>query len=135
MARTLFPIHLKTDGTSTTGTFTIESPLFTNTPEYLRFDKGLKVKIWSKRASGKPVRVYIQFTNDVTESSPSWVTIDHIDLPIEGEHDLEKRRPTKIDIRTGKEAIRFTWDQTDTGAGESHIMLDIEVTDEVEDSD
>ena len=121
----LFTVYGKTDGTNTTGTFTLQSEAFTNTPNYIRVDKHMKLKIWARRVAGAPATIYIQYTRDVTAASPTWVTIDAIHLVAEGELDLEKRKPVIVISRTGKEAVRFTWEQAT--AGITHVSFDIEI--------
>ena len=121
----LITVYGKTDGTNTTGTLTLTSPTFTNTPTYIKLDKHMKIKIWARRVAEAPATIYVQYTNDVTADTPEWQTIDAIHLADEGELDLEKRRPIVIICRTGKEAIRFTWEQTT--AGVTHVTFDIEI--------
>lgn len=121
----LITVNGETDGTSTTGVFTLRSEAFTNTPNYIRIDKHIKAKIWARRVCGKPVIVKIEYTRDYTDwSSPT--VLDVIVLSSEGEIDLEKRKPLIVVGRTGREAIRFTWDQTAWSAGKSYISFDIE---------
>ena len=120
----LFSVYGVTDGTSTTGTFSLNSDVFTNTPSYLKFDKNVKVKIWARRVSGAATLVHLKYTNDVTVTTPTWITLDTLDLASAGQLDLEKRRPILIICRTGKEAIRIDWEQTT--AGVSYVAFDIE---------
>ena len=123
----IITVYGATDGTSTTGTFTLHSKDFTNTPTYIQLDKGVKFKIWSIRISGAPATIRIEYTDDVTASPPTWTTIDSYHLPSSGSITLEKRRPIIIYGRTGNEAVRFVWDQTTTGAGVTEISVEIEI--------
>jgi len=125
MVSDLITIYCETDGTNTTGTFSINSTAFTNTPQYIQVDKHLKLKIWARRIAGAPATIYVQYTDDVTATTPTWKNMDVIHLASEGELDLEKRKPVIVIGRTGKESIRFTWEQTT--AGKTYVMFDIEI--------
>ena len=125
MKTEVLTIYLETDGTNATGTFVLKSPDFANTPNYLQLDKGLKAKIWAKEVSGAPLKLYMDYTDDVTVTTPAWITIDSEELSSEGIYAIEKRRPRIIRFRTGKEAIRFRWEQTT--AAKSYVVLEIEV--------
>lgn len=131
MVRNIFTVMGETDGVNTTGVITLQSDLFTNKPNYLKFDKGLRIKIWARRVAGNPVTIRLEFSPDVTITTPTWTPVgDVITLSSPGVIELEKRRPIKIDCRRGTEGIRFTWIQ-DT-PGKSYFTAEIEVTDEVE---
>ena len=125
MPTEMITVYGSTDGTNTTGTFTLRGQMFTNSVQYIRLDQGLKAKIWGKRIAGAPVTVYIEMTDDVTVATPVWRTIDAEYLSVEGNIDLEKRHPVIVEFKTGKEAIRFTWEQAT--AAVSHVAFDIEV--------
>lgn len=120
----------QTDGTNTTGVFTLTSKDFKNSVTHLQLDKGLKYKIWNIRISGEPVTVNIEKTEDVTASPPTWVQIDSYDLVSPGVIILEKRRPIVVHGKTGLEAIRFTWNQTTAAVSKISIDIEIEVMDE-----
>lgn len=115
----------ETDGSSTTGTFTLYSEAISGSVTTIRLDKGLKAKIWAKEISGAPVTVKILFTDDATVATPTWTTIDVETLASTGQLNLEKRKPRIIQFRTGKEAIRFDWSQST--AGKSYITIEIEI--------
>jgi len=125
MPTEMITVYGETDGVNTTGVFTLTSQAFTNSVQYIRLDQGLKAKIWGKRIAGSPVTVHIQMTDDVTASTPAWRTIDTEYLSVEGNIDLEKRHPIIVEFKTGKEAIRFTWEQST--AAKSYVAFDIEV--------
>lgn len=133
MARTLFSIFGETDGSSTTGIFTLRSEIFYDTVDYIRLDKGLKLKIWGIRITGDAVRVILNKTEDVTAATPDWTAIGDViigELPSKGSIDIELRRPILIHYKTGNEAIRFRWEQST--AAKSSIEIKVEVTDEEE---
>jgi len=128
MVSELITVYGETDGSSTSGTFSLNSPLFHSPVTEIRIPKGMKAKIWCKRISGEAVTVLLRMTRDITASSPTWITIDVQVLPSKGELELEKRRPIIIEGITGKEAIRLEWSQTT--AGKSYIAYELEITDE-----
>ena len=118
----------ETDGASTTGDFTLKSDIIYGSISYIRIPAGMKAKIWAKRISGNPVTLKIYYTHDVTVTSPTWEEIGSEYLSAEGEKSLEKRRPIIARGFTGKEAIKFSWEQAT--AAESHVAIDVEFTDE-----
>jgi len=128
MARSeLLHLYGETDGSSTSGTFSLSSPDFSGSVSYIRIPKGMKLKIWCKRISGEVATlIKIGFTRDVTVSSPTWVTIGTEYLASPGEIILEKRRPIVVEGITGKEAIAVTWSQGT--AGKAYVELEVEVS-------
>lgn len=120
----IISLNMETDGASTTGDFTLRGNLFTNNPTYIRLDKGMKAKIWTKEISGAAARIIIQYTDDVTAATPAWVVIDVEDFPGGSIEYLEKRKPKIVTFRTGKEAIKFSWVQAT--AGKTYVSVDIE---------
>jgi len=131
--KALFTIRGETDGSNTSGVFKLASELFRESVDYIRLEKGIKAKIWCKRIAGAPVTVNLEFTHDVTVSTPSWSVLDTQYLASSGELILEKRRPIIIHGKTGKEAIRITWSQST--AAKSYIEYEIELTDEEVEND
>ena len=128
---TLINVYGKTDGTSTSGDFSLECDLFENPVSYIRIDKGIVAKLWSIEISGAPVDVIVYYTLDVTATTITWTEVKRLSLSSSGELTEDKRRPIKIiEGRTGKEAIKFSWSQTT--AAESYMAASIEFT-EVED--
>ena len=128
MVSELFTVYGKTDGTNTTGTFSLSSPVFRGTVTYIRIPKGMKAKIWGKRISGDAATITVEMTRDVTAGTPTWSAVHTEYLASPGELNIEKRRPIIVEGRTGKEAIRITWSQGT--AGTTHVEFDIEITDE-----
>ena len=124
---TLISVHGKTDGSNTTGTFSLECEWFENAVAYIKLDRGIVAKLWSIEASMNPVTVIVEFTHDVTVDTPTWTEVKRIHLASEGEVAHDKRRPILVVTgRSGKEAIRFRWSQST--AAESHITAILEFT-------
>jgi len=112
------------------GDFTLSAPIAHNTFTYIRIPKGLKVKIWAKRLAGTAgFTLLVQYTNDVTAPSPTWITIDAEHMAAAGSLELEKRRPVVVVARTGNEAVKLSYANT-TDAGTLYASVDIEITDE-----
>jgi hypothetical protein len=121
----LFPTFGATDGINTSGVVALHSHFTVAPVNYIQIPRGLKLKIWSIRVSGKPVTFKIEFTQDVTVASPTWVPVETIVLTSEGEIIIDKqKKPLVFEGKTGKEAIRVTW--TQTTAGLSYITKDNE---------
>ena len=115
----------ETDGTSTTGTFSLTGPHMSGSVMQIRLDKGLKARIWVRHVAGAAVKVYIKHTPDATAATPTWTTISAVDLPSEGTINLDPRKAVEVDFATGKEAIRVDWEQAT--AAKSHVEITIEV--------
>jgi len=127
--RELLTLFGKTDGSSTTGTCKLSSELFQSPVDYLRIPKGLKLKLWCKRIAGNGETDFIiEFTKDVTVSSPTWTELSREKLASKGELILEKRRPVIVRGITGREAVRISWSQP--SAVNSFIEVEVEVSDE-----
>ncbi|MFQ6075625.1 MAG: hypothetical protein ACE5Z5_05775 [Candidatus Bathyarchaeia archaeon] len=114
----------ETDGASLTGTFPLDSEVLHATVDYVRPDKGVKAKIWARRISGKACMVHLEHTEDVTADPPMWKKVDTFHLASEGEKSEEKRRPIVIQSRDGKQAFRFSWEQTT--AAKSYLGVEVE---------
>lgn len=126
---TLMTLFGRTDGSSTTGTFSLYGDVLHGTVDYVRIPKGLKAKIWCKRISGEvETEVIIQFTNDVTEATPTWNDVSRQILSSKGVIELEKRRPVVLRGRKGTEAFRITWDQPT--AGYANVEIEVELVEE-----
>jgi len=124
---TMLTIYGETDGSSTTGNFTLKNEWFASDQTYIRIDKNLVAKVWAIEVSGNPVDVKIEFTHDVTVGSPTWQTLKVVSLPSSGEISLDKRKPIiTITGKTGNEAIRFSWSQST--AAKSYLTVVIEFT-------
>lgn len=102
-----------TDGTNATGVLAVVSDVIYGNVESIRIPKGLALKIWSKHINGADVTVKTQYTLDVSAESPTWVdfAVDVFDASVEGDRNIEKRRPLLFRGFTGKEAVRFTYTQ------------------------
>jgi hypothetical protein len=112
------------------GDLMLSTPIAHNTFTYIRIPKGLKAKIWAKRLAGTAgFTLLVQYTNDVTEPSPTWITIDAEHMATAGSLELEKRRPVVVVARTGNEAVKLSYANT-TDAGTLYASVDIEITDE-----
>jgi hypothetical protein len=106
-----------TDGTNATGVLAVVSDVIYGNVESIRIPKGLALKIWSKHINGADVTVKTQYTLDVSAESPTWVdfAVDVFDASVEGDRNIEKRRPLLFRGFTGKEAVRFTYTQEIAG--------------------
>lgn len=132
----LFTVFGATSGSTTSGSFALSSDIIFATgtapftlPTYIAIPYGMRVKIWGKRISGAPVTVTINYTKNITSSSPVWEPVDTEVLPSEGELDLEMdARPVVLRSEIGTEAVSFTWSQST--AGLSFASFDIEFTED-----
>lgn len=106
-----------TDGTNATGVIAVVSDVIYGNVETIRIPKGLALKIWSKHINGADVTVKTQYTLDVSAESPTWVdfAVDVFDASVEGDRNIEKRRPLLFRGFTGEEAVRFTYTQEIAG--------------------
>lgn len=106
-----------TNGTNATGVLAVVSDVIYGNVETIRIPKGLALKIWSKHINGADVTVKTQYTLDVSAESPTWVdfAVDVFDASVEGDRNIEKRRPLLFRGFTGKEAVRFTYTQEIAG--------------------
>jgi len=60
----------------------------------------------------------------VTAATPTWNVAQSIKLPSPGFHAVEKREPLFVILgRTGKEAIRVTWQQP--VASKAYLLLEV----------
>jgi len=124
----LFFVYGKTDGTSTTGTFTLNSDIFSGAT-YIRLPKGSKAKIWFKKIAGAVATdIVVQMTQDITQATPTWTDIGIEKLTGAGQIEYDVRKPIIVRGITGKEAIRFTWSQGT--AGDGYIEAIIEITED-----
>lgn len=106
-----------TNGTNATGVLAVVSDVIYGNVESIRIPKGLALKIWSKHINGADVTVKTQYTLDVSAEPPTWVdfAVDVFDASVEGDRNIEKRRPLLFRGFTGKEAVRFTYTQEIAG--------------------
>ena len=116
-----------TDGASATGTFTLYNQYFASAVDHIRLEKGVSMKIWGARVSGAPCTVIVQVSLD---GGTTYVPVAAINLPSTGEHDVEKRRPIKIDgvneYTNMLTYVRFTWVQSTPDT--SYVSIDVEFT-------
>jgi len=132
--RWLFTVYGTASPTASgaSGDFTLTSPDVNSSFTVIRLPKGLKAKVWAKRLSGTVgYTLLINYTTDVTQTTPSWTTVDVEYLSSAGSLEIEKRRPIVVSFKTGKEAIKLSYSNT-TGAGSIFASVDIEVSDEDE---
>jgi len=117
----IFTVEGTTDGSSATDDFLLYSDAFytnavSTTPLYIRIPAGTKLKIWSRRVNcpTQNTELVINYTHDVTAAVPTWVEVnrDIQDVSVETSFDKEKRRPIVLRGFTGKEAVKFTWNQS-----------------------
>ena len=115
---------------TTSGELELKSQIIHGSVTRIRIPKGLKLKIWCKRISGDPAKIMIQYTRDVTVTTPTWEDLIVEELTSPGEVVLEKRRPAIVYGMTGKEAVRVYFDQSAYGAGTTTAEVEVELTDE-----
>ena len=129
MSDELLILRGESDGTSTTGTFQLDSDLLYSPVTFVRIPKGLKAKIWFKKLAGEgEALVALEYTHDVTVATPTFKTMHVEKLASKGEVSLEKRRPIVLRGFTGKEAFRVTW--TMPVATKAYVELGVELSDE-----
>jgi len=102
----------------------LDNDLFHSTVNNIRFPRGAKCKLWTKRISGQEAQIDIEFTNDITVDNPSWKKVDSQYLASAGELDLEKRKPLILHDIDNKCAVRFN---RVSGTGDSFIDAEIEI--------
>ena len=102
-----------TDGTNASGVLKVVSDVIHGAAAEIRIPRGLALKIWSKHINGADVTVKTQYTRDVTATSPTWTdfAVDVFDASVEGDRNIEKRRPLLFRGFTGNEAVRFSYEQ------------------------
>jgi hypothetical protein len=112
------------------GDFTLYSTDVYGLFSFIVIPAGLRAKIWAKRLSGTVgYTLLVQYTDDITAPSPTWMTVDSEHLASAGSLELEKRRPIVIQGRTGREAVKLSYANT-TGAGTVYVAVEVEITDE-----
>lgn len=109
---------------SGTGVYSLDSDLFYSTTNNVRLPRGAKCKVWTKRIAGEAAHVDIEFTNDITASSPTWRKVDSEYLYSAGELNLEKRKPLILHDIDNKCGVRFN---RTSGTGDSFIDAEIEL--------
>jgi len=125
----VLPIVAETDGTSASGTCALRCEKFyaslTGASAYIRLVKGLIAKVYAKEVSGEGETLFsLEYTHDVTAGTPAWNVAQSVKLPSPGFYALEKREPLLVLMgRTGKEAFRVTWQQTQ--AAKAYLLLEV----------
>jgi len=111
----LINIWGETDGSNTSGTFTLHSDAFTNTPTEIVIPKGFKAKIWAVELAGEACDVNIEVSKD---GGNSWKSAKTFRLGESGELSIEKRSRPLVAIseapyiaNTSGTLLRFTWSQ------------------------
>jgi hypothetical protein len=113
-----------TDGTSTKGTFRLDSDVLHGPVDFIRPDKGMRVRIWARWIAGKPCYVYVEQTEDVTATpEPTYKKVAAFYLSSEGELHEDERRAVELFSRDGKQAFRLTWEQST--AGVTHVAIKV----------
>jgi hypothetical protein len=119
-------------GEGESGDFTLYSADVYGPFSFIVIPAGLRAKIWAKRLSGTVgYTLLVQYTDDVTAPSPTWIALDSEHLASAGSLEVEKRRPIVIQGRTGREAVKLSYANT-TGAGTVYVVVEVELTDEEE---
>ena len=120
----------ETDGSNTTGTFTLKSDAFTNTPTEIAIPKGFKAKIWAIEVAGEACDVNIEVSKD---GGNSWGSAKTFRLASSGELSIEKRSRPLVVIseapyvaNTSGALLRFTWSQGT--AAKTYFNALIEIT-------
>jgi len=115
-----------TNATDASGILELKADVIYNKATSIRIPRGLALKIWSKHVNGAGITVKTQFTRDITATSPTWETIgtDVFVAAVEGDRNIEKRRPLLFRGLTGKEAIQFSYSQT--AAALSGVEINVE---------
>ena len=108
----MIPIYGETDGSSTTGTFDLDSEWFENAVSSIKIDKGLSAKLWIFEIAGKAVDVIVQYS---TDGGLSWSTLKRISLPSDGSIDIDHRKPIIVTAKNDDTYIRLTWSQSTAG--------------------
>jgi hypothetical protein len=125
----LLIVDAVTDGTNTSGAAALNSDIFQASPTngIFRLPTQTKARIFNYQASGKAAIFNLQFSNDVTAGSPTWTTVDSVDLAAEGIafQDPGTSRPVILHSSTGKEGFRVSW--TQSVAGVSHFSFNLEI--------
>jgi len=125
----LISVWGETDGSSTSGTFTLNSDAFTNTPTEIAIPKGFKAKIWAIEISGEACDVSIEISKDAGDT---WKKVKTFKLASAGELTIEKKsRPLVVISETPYAAgttgtlLKFTWSQTTAAKTYLNALIEI----------
>jgi hypothetical protein len=115
-----------TDGIATSGVLAMKGDLIYGSAASIRIPRGLALKIWSKHINGADVSVSTEFTRDIEADTVVWekIAVDAFDADVEGDRNIEKRRPLLFRGLTGDEAVRFSY--TQDPAGVSSVEINVE---------
>jgi len=116
----------ETDGVATGGTLSLDSDVLHATVDYIRPDKGVESKIWASKVSGKPASIFLEQTEDVTVTAPTWKKLGALHLASEGELFEDQRRAITLMSRDGKQAFRAVWLQE--VAGKTYFLIKVQFT-------
>lgn len=108
----LMSFYGETDGTNTTGTFTLSSEWLENTVTQIKIPRGLAAKIWVYEQSDQAGKVILKYTVD---GGTNWVNKKKITLASAGHLEIDPRKPIMVTSRNDNTYIRFDWEQ-DTAA-------------------
>lgn len=126
----LVNLYGQTDGSSTTGTFSLSSDVFVGTVESIVIPKGFKFKIWEIEISGEPCEVIIQVSKD---GGSSWFNYKSIKMASAGTYEMKKRnRPIVIKADrpyvsgTSGTLVKFNWNQSTAALTKVAIIAEFE---------
>ncbi len=113
-----------TDGTNTSGDFSLTSDVVVGNITEIKIPKGFKAKVWSVELSGDPCSVSISYSKD---GGTTWITAKTIDLVSPGELEIEKNsRPIVVISPSGETLLKFSWSQTTAGTTELGATIEFE---------
>ncbi len=117
-----------TDDLGDDNVFKFRADAVHGTVREIRIPRGLSLKIWSKHINGADLILKTQFTTDISADLVEWTTfgIDVFNSGVEGDRNIEKRRPLLFRGFTGNEAVRFVYGDDD-GPGEDPSGVEINV--------
>ncbi len=147
--KTLETLYGQTNGTSTTGVFSLLSELMEQSSASsagatsLVIPKGIRAKIWLEKVVGAPCSVFLTVNANPTNASvPGFVmpsntnvTIDSANLSAAGTIELDTRHPVIITARNPLNttyAIAFSWSQSTAAVSSVIIMIEWSTIDEAE---
>lgn len=115
-----------TDGVATSGVISFNADVLYSAATAIRIPKGLALKIWSKHLNGGAITLTTQFTKDVGAAVVVWTDFskDVFVATVEGDRNIEKRRPLLFRGLTGNEAIQFAY--TQSAAAVSGVEINVE---------
>ncbi len=120
----LIVVRGATDGTSTTGQFTLTSDKFTNSVEYIKIPKGHKCKLWAFEIAGEACDAIFQVSKD---GGSNWIDLKRFKLASAGELNIERKaRPIVVRAENGNTQVRFSWSQSTAASTYLEATLEIE---------